>query len=118
MAAYLPGQGMVLAQVEVGSKANKIVAAPKLLKLVDLRGVVVTGDTMQAQRELSVQIVGAGGDYLWLVKANQPGLLGEIEQLFSEPPQLGAGFSALPTDFEQAQEVEKDTDELKGALSR
>lgn len=109
MAAYLPKEGLVLAQVEVGSKANEIVAAPKLLKLVDLRGVVVTGDAMQAQRELSVQIVGAGGDYLWLVKANQPGFLEEIEQLFSEPPasELGAGFSAVPTDFEQAQAVEK-----------
>ncbi len=68
MAAYLPGQGVVLAQVEVGSKAKEITAVPKLLKLVDLRGVVATGDGMQAQRHLCVQIVVDGGDYLWLVK--------------------------------------------------
>jgi predicted transposase YbfD/YdcC len=107
MVAYLPRQGVVLFQVEVGPKTNEIIAAPKLVRSLDLRGVVVTGDAMQAQRELSVQIVGAGGDYLWLVKANQKGLLGEITQLFEEPPALGRGFSAEPADFKQVCQVEK-----------
>jgi predicted transposase YbfD/YdcC len=92
MAAYLPQKGIVVAQVAVGTKTNEITAAPQLLKMVDLRGIVVTGDAMQAQKGLSVQIVSDGGDYLWLVKANQAGLLGEIEQLF-EPIEWGPGFS-------------------------
>jgi predicted transposase YbfD/YdcC len=92
MAAYLPQKGIVLAQVAVGAKTNEITAAPQLLKMVDLRGIVVTGDAMQAQKELSVQVVTDGGDYLWLVKANQAGLLGEIERLF-EPVEWGSGFS-------------------------
>jgi hypothetical protein len=50
---------------------------------------------MQAQRELSVQVVGDGGDFLWLLKANQKGLLGEIEQLF-EPLVWGKGFNEPP----------------------
>ncbi len=100
MAAYLPQQGIVVAQIEVGAKTNEITAAPKLLKMVDLSGIVVTGDAMQAQKELSVQIVADGGDYLWLVKANQAGLLGEIEQLF-EPMAWGAGFSPPPLQIEQ-----------------
>lgn len=95
MAAYLPQQGVVLAQVEVGAKTNEITAAPQLLKMVDLRGVVVTGDAMQAQKGLSVQVVADGGDYLWLVKANQKDLLGEIVQLF-EPLDWGSGFSPPP----------------------
>jgi predicted transposase YbfD/YdcC len=101
MAAYLPKQGMVVAQLEVGAKTNEITAAPKLLKMVDLRGVVVAGDAMQAQKELSVQLVADGGDYLWLVKANQAGLLGEIQELF-EPIEWGSGFSAAPLQIEQA----------------
>lgn len=100
MAAYLPEQGLVLAQVAVGSKTNEITAAPLLLKMVDLHGVVVTGDAMQAQKALSVQIVADGGDYLWLVKANQPGLLGEIEQLF-EPLEWGKGFNAPALEFQE-----------------
>lgn len=95
MAAYLPSQGLVLAQVAVGSKTNEITAAPKLVKLFDLRGTVVTGAAMPAQRELSVQVVGDGGDFLWLLKANQKGLLGQIAQLF-EPLEWGSGFNAPP----------------------
>jgi predicted transposase YbfD/YdcC len=60
--------------------------------MVGLRGIVVTGDAMQAQKELSVQVVTDGGDYLWLVKANQAGLLGEIARLF-EPIEWGSGLS-------------------------
>jgi predicted transposase YbfD/YdcC len=101
MAAYLPQKGIVLARVAVGTKTNEITAAPRLLKMVDLRGVVVTGDAMQAQKELSVQVVSDGGDYLWLVKANQAGLLGAIEQLF-EPLEWGVGFSQPSLEIEQA----------------
>ena len=99
LAAYLPEQGIVLAQVEVDVKSNEITAAPRLLKMVDLRGVVVTGDAMQAQKSLSIQVVADGGDWLWLIKANQKDLLGEIEQLFA-PLEWGPGFSTPPLEIE------------------
>ena len=60
MAAYVPGEGVVMAQVEVGGKENEIKAAPRLLEAIDLRGKVVSADAMLAQRQLSVQIVEAG----------------------------------------------------------
>lgn len=106
MAAYLPGQGLVLNQVAVETKENEIVAAPKLLAELDLAGMVVTGDAMQAQRKLSVQIVEGQGDYLWIVKENQPSLLSEVEVLF-EPEPVAAGCSAHPTDFEQVSQYDK-----------
>ncbi len=46
LAAYLPDEGIVLCQMEVGSKQNEIVAAPRLLKSIDLKWKVVTGDAM------------------------------------------------------------------------
>jgi len=107
MAAYLPKHGIVLAQVEVGTKTNEITAAPRLLKMVDLRGVVVTGDAMQAQKALSVQVKAEGGDYLWLVKANQKDLLGEIKQLF-EPLDWGIGFSPPPLEIQSHFEYTSD----------
>ena len=82
LAAYLPDQGVVLLQMEVGSKENEISAAPRLLKSIDLQGKIVTGDAMFAQRELSRQVVEAGGDYVWTVKDNQAHLRSEIETLF------------------------------------
>ena len=78
LAAYLPTEGWVLYQVEVLNKENEISAAPQLLSCVDLRGKVVTGDAMFAQRELSAQIVAAGGEYVWTVKDNQSTLRQDI----------------------------------------
>jgi predicted transposase YbfD/YdcC len=106
LAAYLPEQGVVLAQMRVDEKSNEITHAPKLLKQLDLRGVVVSGDAMFDQRALSIQIVQAKGDYLWTVKDNQEGLREEIDVLF-QPHRKLAGTSALPTDFRTARTVEK-----------
>lgn len=65
VAAYLPDAGVVLAQLEVQEKANELTVTPTLLAQLDLSGVVVTGDAMFAQRNLSVQIRKGGGDYVW-----------------------------------------------------
>jgi len=60
--------------------------APELLGSIDLSGVVVTGDALYAQRGLARQIVGAGGEYLFVVKDNQPTLREDIATLFADPP--------------------------------
>jgi predicted transposase YbfD/YdcC len=107
--AYLPQVGVVLAQLEVEEKANELTVAPTLLAQLDLRGVVVTGDAMFAQRNLSAQIVRGGGDYLWKVKENQPELLADIRTLFEPPPQTKseAPNFALPSDLEWASSLNK-----------
>ena len=78
LAAYLPREGIGLFQVAVESKTNEIGAAPQVLKALDLRGKIVMGDALLTQRELSIQIVAAEGDYIWMVKDNQPSILGNI----------------------------------------
>lgn len=106
LAAYLPEHGVTLAQVAVERKENEIVAAPILLKHLDLTGVVVTGDAMHAQRALSIQIVEAQADYCWFVKENQPDLLAALELLF-ERPRVAKGWSDPTTDFTTARQVDK-----------
>ncbi len=59
-----------LAQVSVKKKENEISASPQLLKQVDVQNKTVSGDAMLTQKELSKQIVKAGGDYLLIVKDN------------------------------------------------
>jgi predicted transposase YbfD/YdcC len=98
LAGYSVEQGTVLTQEAVDSKENEIVAAPVALAKVDLRDVVVSGDAMQTQRELSQQIIAAGGDYLFPVKNNQPKLRQAIEQLFA-PEQPKPGFGKIQNDF-------------------
>lgn len=61
---------------------------------------------MFAQRELSKQVVEAGGDYLWSVKDNQQALREEIEAVFSIE-QGKTNLKAMATDFAQAKRVDK-----------
>ena len=98
LAVYVPETGVVLAQVEIASKANEISAAPRVLGGLSLQGMVVTGDAMFAQRALSLQVVEAGGDYLWTVKENQPGLKKAIEAVF-DPPLKTPGWGVPPCDI-------------------
>lgn len=105
LAAYLPGAGVVLCQVAVAQKENEISAAPKLLKMLDLQGKIVTGDALLTQRALSLQIVTAGGHYVWTAKDNQPQLRADIEKLFQPDTQCVPGFSPAPTDFQTAHTI-------------
>lgn len=70
--------GCVLSQCRVDQKTNEHKAALELLQTMVLKGQVVVGDAMFCQRDLCEQIVDSGGDYLFPVKENQPGLLREI----------------------------------------
>jgi predicted transposase YbfD/YdcC len=106
LAAYLPDCGIVLMQVEVGSKDNEISAAPRLLKSVDLRGKIITGDAMFAQRDLSRQVVEAGGNYVWSVKENQPSLRSDIEVLF-EIEEGKTQLKLMSNDFSRAETIGK-----------
>jgi predicted transposase YbfD/YdcC len=105
LAAYLPAEGLVLMQVAVDGKENEIVAAPRLLEAIDLRDKIVCGDAILTQRKLSVQILEAGGDYLWLAKDNQPALLADIQEVF-DPAPTAAGWSQAPRELRTAQTVE------------
>jgi predicted transposase YbfD/YdcC len=107
LAAYLPGEGIVLMQMVVEKdKENEIVVAPKLLECLDLRDKVVIGDAMQTQRQLSIQIVAAEGDFVWIVKDNQANTRKAIEQLFA-PEQPRPGFGCPAMDFRSAKTTEK-----------
>lgn len=107
LAAYWPEAGLVLAQVEVDPTTNEIGAAPLVLKSLDLKGKIITGDAIFAQRDLSLLIGQAGGDFVWTVKDNQPQLRADIEKLFVPDASLVKGFSSGPTDERRAQLVNK-----------
>jgi predicted transposase YbfD/YdcC len=107
LAVYVPRQGLVLVQAEVERKENEIVVAPHVLRQVNLSGVIVIGDAMHTQREISTQIVQDGGDYVWFAKDNQPRTRWAIEKLFiHEVCNLQKGC-ALSKDFQMFSKVNK-----------
>ena len=62
--------GLSLGQVACAEKSNEITAIPELLKLVDIRGAIITTDAMGAQKAIAEQIVAGGADYVLALKAN------------------------------------------------
>lgn len=78
-------QGRVLGQLAVAEHTNEIPAAPVLLAGRDLRGTVTTLDAGLAQRGLATQIRRQGGQYLMVVKRNQPTLLQRSISVFQHP---------------------------------
>ncbi len=97
LAAYLPKEGVVLAQMRVATAGSEPKAAPALLETIDLRGTVVTGDAILASRKLSQKILDAKGDFLWMVKGNQQEMHENLQTLFAAPT-VRPGWSAVPMD--------------------
>lgn len=64
VSAWSSEHGLVLAQKRVDSKSNEITAVPILLRLLNLKGAVVTLDAMGTQTAIAVQIKQDGGEYV------------------------------------------------------
>jgi predicted transposase YbfD/YdcC len=79
VSAWATEANLSLGEVAVEGKSNEITAIPELLKLLDLKGALVTIDAIGCQKAIAQQIVDKGGDYLLAVKANQEHLLEDIQ---------------------------------------
>jgi hypothetical protein len=87
----------VLSQQAVDSKTNEHKAALQLLETIVLKGRLVTGDAIFCQRDLCQQIIDSGGDYLFVVKDNQPDLKAAIEAEFRPAFSPGGRKTAATT---------------------
>ena len=61
-------QRLVLAQIATDAKSNEITAVPQLLKLLSLKGAIVTVDALNCERAIAQQIIDQGGDYAFALK--------------------------------------------------
>jgi predicted transposase YbfD/YdcC len=77
---------IVWAQVPVESKTNEITQVLPLLNLLCLEGRLVTMDALLTQREIAQAIIDRQGDYLMVVKGNQPQLRQDIAMCFESEP--------------------------------
>ena len=79
VSAWATEAKLTLGEVAVDGKSNEITAIPKLLKLLDLKGALVTIDAIGCQKDIVKQIVDQRGNYLIAVKGNQEHLLEDIQ---------------------------------------
>jgi len=77
--------GMTIAQLGIPAETNEIGVLPDLLVEVVLAGRVFTMDALHTQVETAKTIVEQGGDYVMVVKQNQPQLYEALETLFEQP---------------------------------
>lgn len=84
VSAWAAQSGLSLGQVKVDDKSNEITAIPELLRMLDLKGCLVTIDAMGCQRDIAQEILDGCGDYLLAVKGNQETLAEDVEQEFKQ----------------------------------
>jgi predicted transposase YbfD/YdcC len=63
--------GLSLGQVACAEKSNEITAIPELLRLVDIKGAIITIDAMGTQKAIAGQIIEGEADYVLALKGNQ-----------------------------------------------
>jgi predicted transposase YbfD/YdcC len=66
--------GLSLGQVACAEKSNEITAIPEVLRLVDIRGAIITIDAIGTQKAIAAEIIDGGGDFVLALKGNQGAL--------------------------------------------
>jgi predicted transposase YbfD/YdcC len=94
VSAWASENGVVLGQCKVEDKSNEITAMPELLKLLALKGCIVTIDAMGCQRAIAEQIIESGADYVLALKGNQPTLEQAVAHFLATGPEADAHCGA------------------------
>lgn len=77
--------GLTVGQQAVHDKTNEITLAVPLLRGLVVEGRIFTMDALLTQRAIAQAILAGGGDYVMIVKENQPQLHQEIALVFAPP---------------------------------
>ena len=98
VSAWATANGVALGQVRVDDKSNEITAIPKLLRVLELKGCIVTIDAMGCQKKIAREIVKAGADYVLALKGNQSAAHDEVRAFFDQlvPPDPAMGPPPQP----------------------
>jgi predicted transposase YbfD/YdcC len=85
LAALSHRLGLIISQLGIDDKTNEIGAMPDFLIGLVIEGRIFTMDALLTQREIAQTILDRGGDYVMIVKENQPQLYADLAELFAEP---------------------------------
>ena len=96
VSAWASANALAIGQRKIEDKSNEITAIPELLKLLDIRGCIVTIDAMGTQKEIAKAILGQEADEALAMKRNQGRLYEDIRHLFKVDCE--DGFKGSPFD--------------------
>ncbi len=83
VSAWASENRLVLGQVKTNEKSNEITAIPELLKVLAIKGCIVTIDAMGCQTEIAKLIIEGDADYVLALKGNQGTLHDDVQDLFA-----------------------------------
>jgi predicted transposase YbfD/YdcC len=72
----------MLGQVKVSGESNEITAVPQLLRLLEVKGCIVTVDALNCQKEIASEILTQEADYVLSLKGNQGNIYKDVERFF------------------------------------
>lgn len=84
VSAWAAENGLALGQLKTNDKSNEITAVPKLLRVLELSGCIVTLDAMGCQKEIAKEIKEADADYVLALKGNHGLTYAEIKSYLDE----------------------------------
>lgn len=84
VSAWACSNHLVLGQTKVDEKSNEITAIPELLKLLEIKGCIITIDAMGCQTKIAKQIKEKEADYVLALKGNQGRLHAEVQEIFDD----------------------------------
>jgi len=102
VSAWASANRLVLGQLKVDEKSNEITAIPELLRLLTLKGCIVTIDAMGCQTEITQTIIDEGADYVLALKGNQGTLHRDVQDLFAYAQENN--FQDMAHDFHETTE--------------
>jgi predicted transposase YbfD/YdcC len=70
VSAWAQRNRLTLGQYKVAEDSNEITAVPELLRLLELKGCIVTVDALNTQKEIAAQIRAQEADYVLALKGN------------------------------------------------
>lgn len=79
VSAFSAECGIVLGQLACEEKSNEITAIPKLLKILEIKGCIITIDAMGTQTKIADEIINKEADYILALKENQKTLYNDVK---------------------------------------
>lgn len=84
ISAWASSNQVILGQLKTDEKSNEITAIPRLLKLLDISGCIITIDAMGTQKKIAETIITNGGDYVLALKDNHKNLHDDTVLFFDQ----------------------------------
>ena len=79
VSAFATANKVVIGQLKTNAKSNEITAIPELLRLLDIKGCLISIDAIACQTKIAKEIIDNDADYLLAVKGNQNSLYSSVK---------------------------------------